>query len=158
VTVTVQAEPYESPAGQTLRGELHAELARRYGAGQSGDPVRPRVDPAVEAAGELFVARDGEGQPVGCVVLRRYAEAVFELRRMYVRPEARGHGVAAALLAALEDRARQRGAERIILECGTAQPEALAFYQGHGYRPVPRFGIYADSPRSRCFGRELAET
>jgi hypothetical protein len=43
----------------------------------------------------------------------------------------------------------------MIMETGTAQPEAIALYQAAGYEPVEPFGHYQDSPRNRCFGRRL---
>ena len=81
--------------------------------------------------------------------------AVFELRRMYVRPDARASGVADALLGAAQERASALGAQRLILQCGTAQPEAIAVYRRHGYEPIAPFGEYARFESSRCFGRDL---
>ena len=43
-----------------------------------------------------------------------------------------------------------------MLETGTEQPEALAFYRARGYVAIPRFGVYRDEPNSLCFARVLA--
>ena len=51
----------------------------------------------------------------------------------------------------LQARARALGDRRIILETGTAQPEAVALYTEEGTRRIPGFGIHRDSPMSRCF-------
>ena len=43
----------------------------------------------------------------------------------------------------------------IVLETGIAQPEAIALYESSGYEPVEKFGHYAWSPKSRCYGKRL---
>ena len=74
---------------------------------------------------------------------------------MFVRREARGAGVAGALLARIEADARVAGLERIVLETGTRHEAALAFYPRHGYSPVPQFGEYVGEEFSVCFAKEL---
>jgi GNAT superfamily N-acetyltransferase len=59
------------------------------------------------------------------------------------------------VLRALEAHARALGWTSLLLETGDAQPDAVAFYTRQGYRPVPRFGHYVDTPSSLCFGRRL---
>lgn len=78
-----------------------------------------------------------------------------EVKRMYVVPEARRAGLARLMLAHLEATARTAGAEVMIMETGTAQPEAMALYQAAGYEPVEPFGHYRDEPLNRCYGRRL---
>jgi putative acetyltransferase len=142
----ITEEPFDGAEGVALRSQLARELRARY-----GGPGVP--EPAWEPAAFL-VARVG-GEPVGCVALRRLCAGVFELRRMYVVPSARGRGVADALLDAAQARANALGARRVILQCGTAQPEAMAVYRRHGYEAIEPFGEYAEYESSRCFGRDL---
>ena len=92
---------------------------------------------------------------VGCGALRELGDGAAEIKRMYVRPHARGAGVSRRLLAALEDEARRRGLGTIRLETGTGQPEAMALYAGAGYTEIEGFGDYAGHPASRCFERRL---
>lgn len=92
---------------------------------------------------------------MGCGALRRIDETTIEVKRMYVVPEARGTGVAGALLDALHREAAAAGATRMVLETGPEQPEALALYCRAGYAQIPCFGAYADSPHSLCFARNL---
>ena len=61
---------------------------------------------------------------------------------MYVVPRARGLGVARRMLAHLEGTAAAAGAEVMILETGTAQPEAMALYESAGYVRIESFGHY----------------
>ena len=43
----------------------------------------------------------------------------------------------------------------MILETGTAQPEAMALYESSGYTRIESFGHYKESPENRCYGRRL---
>jgi GNAT superfamily N-acetyltransferase len=74
---------------------------------------------------------------------------------MYVVPGARRLGLARAMLSHIEGTAREAGAEVMVLETGIRQPEAIQLYGSMGYRPVPGFGFYKDSPINRCFARPL---
>jgi putative acetyltransferase len=72
---------------------------------------------------------------------------VAEVKRMYVRPRARGRDVAQRILARLEDEARARGATRLVLETGDVQHAALRFYGRAGFTRCAAFGRYATMPR-----------
>lgn len=79
-----------------------------------------------------------------------------EIKRMYVRAEARRRGIARRVLDALERTAADAGRRRMVLETGTAQPEALAMYAAAGYEPMnERFGVWGHSESSRYFSKEL---
>jgi GNAT superfamily N-acetyltransferase len=60
-----------------------------------------------------------------------------------VRHDARGLGVARALLEALEDAARAAGYAEVRLDTGANQPEALKLFQTSGYTPI---ADYNDNP------------
>ena len=148
--VTVAPEPFGSTTAQRLRGELGRELVERYG----GDS-EPGSKPARDDVMVFLVARDGNGEPVGCGALRDLGGGVVEIKRIYVRPAARGGGVSRRLLEALEADARERGFVVCRLETGVRQPEAMALYRSVGYREIEGFGAYAGMPLSRCFERWL---
>ena len=59
------------------------------------------------------------------------------------------------MLAHLEGTARDAGAEVMVLETGTMQPEAMALYEAQGYKLIDGFGHYTWSPLSRCYGKRL---
>ena len=100
----------------------------------------------------VFVARlDGVAVGMAAVV----AGAVPELKRLFVDDSARGRGLAAGLLEAAESHAREAGARIIRLETGTRSEAALALYEKHGYRHIPRFGQYVDSETSVCMEKSL---
>jgi GNAT superfamily N-acetyltransferase len=150
VTITIAEEPFSAPDSRELLQELITDLIRRY----RGDD-HPSEPPSPLDVESFLVARDDAGRPLGCVALHRRDDASFEIKRMYVRPEARGRGVADRLLAEIETRARALGATKIKLETGLAQPEAMAVYERNGYEPIEGYGDYADSPQSRSYARDL---
>ncbi|MFW6774084.1 GNAT family N-acetyltransferase [Nocardioides sp. CPCC 205120] len=80
---------------------------------------------------------DGGGAVVGYAVLG-VAGDVADLLRIGVAPEARRTGVATALLDHLVDAARERGAERLLLEVAAGNAGAVAFYAGAGFVEIHR--------------------
>lgn len=89
----------------------------------------------------LALAQSAEGEAVGCIALWRLQDRVraFEIKRLYVRPEARGHGIARELLRAAEHRARKQGAREIYLDTKHGMDAALRLYESEGYTPTERY-------------------
>ncbi|HEY7179809.1 MAG TPA: helix-turn-helix domain-containing GNAT family N-acetyltransferase [Blastocatellia bacterium] len=90
---------------------------------------------------------------VGCVMLRRLPSIPFagECKRLYVRPEARGNGLADALLDAQEAFARSKGLRWIYLDSYDDLKAAIALYRKRGYLPCER---YNDNPQATVFLRK----
>ncbi len=86
------------------------------------------------------------GRLVGCGCYVRHADGWGELKRMYVRAEARGHGVGRRILEALETHARAAGVLSLRLETGVHQPIAIALYERAGYMRRGIYGDYAEDP------------
>ncbi|MBV9823752.1 MAG: GNAT family N-acetyltransferase [Actinobacteria bacterium] len=145
---------YDHPDAQRLIAEVQAEYVQRY-----GGPDSAPVDPLEFAPprGRFAVGYAG-GEPVAMGGWRQHTELdhpetvwaapVAEVKRMYVVAGVRGRGYARAMLAHLEDTARQAGTRWLLLETGHRQPEAVQLYESCGYQRVEPFGYYA--------GRELA--
>jgi GNAT superfamily N-acetyltransferase len=149
---TIEARAWDDPEGVALRAGQRAELDERYGC----DDHEPGPLPSAEDVAVFLMAFVPDGKAVGCGALRALDAVSAEVKRMYVVPGSRGSGVAAALLAALEDAARDRGWTTVKLETGDAQPDAIRFYEREGYHRIPRFGHYADWDISVCYEKSLA--
>ncbi|MGG7507010.1 GNAT family N-acetyltransferase [Plantibacter sp. YIM 135249] len=151
MAVTITAMAWDDPAGAALRIAQRAELDERYGS----DDHEPGSPPSAGDITVFLVARDADGMPVGCGGLRRLDARSAEIKRMYVAPASRGTGVSVAVLRALEDEGRRLGLSELKLETGTAQPDAIRFYEREGYTAIPAFGPYIGSEISLCYARAL---
>ncbi|SHI76772.1 GNAT family N-acetyltransferase [Wenxinia saemankumensis] len=83
--------------------------------------------------GDILLARDGEGAPVGCCMFGPGAAGIAELKRMFVTPGARGRGIGRALIAAAIGAARRAGYRRMRLDTGPLHCEAQALYRACGF-------------------------
>lgn len=149
---------YADPDAQILVGEVQAEYAVLYG-GPDDTPLEPTAFDALSGAfcvgylGDVPVAMGGWRFRPDVQALGQVRAA--EVKRMYVAPAGRPNGFARAVLLHLEDAARGRGADLMVLETGLMQPQAIELYTSSGYEPVPAFGHYAWSPSARYYGRRL---
>jgi GNAT superfamily N-acetyltransferase len=151
--VIVRREPLSGALARQLIEELNAELSGRY---PEEGATHFRLDPDEVAPGQgAFVVAFADDEAIGCGALRRIGEGVGELKRMYVRPGARGRQVGATVLAALETEARVLGLARLVLETGVRQPEALALYARAGFSTIDAYGEYVGSPLSVCMAKPL---
>lgn len=100
----------------------------------------------------MWIAYLGE-EAVGCVVLRGLASIAkaSECKRLYVRPSARGNGIADQLLDAQEEFARSQGVKWIYLDSYDDLQTAIALYERRGYERCER---YNDNPQATVFLRK----
>ncbi|MDX6324418.1 MAG: hypothetical protein QOK15_772 [Nocardioidaceae bacterium] len=159
-TCVIRPTPFTDPLVQRLVAEVQLEFVARYG-GPDETPLSPSHFVAPHGA-FLLAVRGETGEPVGMGgwrfrpdVTALGGSTTAEVKRMYVVPAARGRGWSRLLLGELEASARAAGADVMVLETGTAQPEAIGLYESAGYVPVGRFGHYRDSPTARYLGKPL---
>lgn len=91
--------------------------------------------------GHLLIAWR-ERRAVGCVALRTLEPGVSEMKRLYVRPEARGTGLGRELASAIVERARSDGYRSIVLDTLRSMVEARVIYRSLGF--VQRTPYYAN--------------
>jgi putative acetyltransferase len=97
-------------------------------------------------AGRLLIAL-GEGDAVGCVALRPLEADVCEIKRLYVRPEARGRGTGRALADKIIGEARLIGYKRMRLDAIRTMTAAVRLYESLGFREIEpyRFNPISDA-------------
>jgi putative acetyltransferase len=85
-------------------------------------------------SGELMLARAPTGEALGCVAMRALeGTAVCEMKRLYVRPAARGLGIGAALVRAIIGCAQELGYAEMRLDTLAGMQEAFALYKRFGF-------------------------
>jgi len=153
---------YGHPDAVRLVEEVQAEYVVRYG-GRDKTPLDPLMfEPPTGSFFVGYLPIDLGARPVASGAWRAHEDVeafgsrrTAEIKRMYVVPDLRGKRLARRMLAVLEESAAAAGHDVMILETGTAQPEAIALYESSGYTPIPPFGYYRHAPLNRCFAKPL---
>lgn len=92
---------------------------------------------------------------VGCGAFREKENDTVEIKRMFVNPDYRKRGIAAAVLKELENWAAELNYTYTILETGKKQPEAISLYQKSGYTIIPNYPPYEEMDNSVCMKKTL---
>ncbi|MCB1861972.1 MAG: carbonate dehydratase [Gammaproteobacteria bacterium] len=88
--------------------------------------------------GRLFFA-ELDGKPAGCVGLREFSDGVCEMKRLYVEPSLRRHGIGRKLALAVIEAAHDLNYKRILLDTLPAMRVALKLYRELGFQEVPAY-------------------
>ncbi|GGX42904.1 N-acetyltransferase [Tateyamaria omphalii] len=146
----------DTPANADVQALLlrHFELMRASSPEESCHVLEP--DKLLERDAALFAARDG-GAVLGVGAIAVIEPGHGELKSMHTAAEARGRGVARAILNALLDHARDIGLKQVSLETGSAEMFAPArrLYAAHDFKECPPFGDYVLDPLSVFMTRQL---
>ena len=96
-----------------------------------------------------------DGVAVGCGAIKKYDDNTMEVKRMYVRTENRGQGIASQILNELENWTAALGFECCILETGKRQYEAISLYQKLNYEIIINYGQYENVENSVCMKKRV---
>ena len=102
----------------------------------------------------VVVAYHGE-TPVGCGAFKPWDQQTAEIKRMFVKRDFRGKGIAQKVLQELETWASTLNYHACILETGINQPEAIRLYQKSGYNIIPNYGQYEGVENSVCMKKTI---
>ncbi|MEH6738251.1 MAG: GNAT family N-acetyltransferase [Sulfitobacter sp.] len=91
----------------------------------------------------IILLAELDGAPVGCAMTHALDPQTSEIKRVFVAPEARGHGIARKLIDALMDQARTDGYSRVVLDTSVNLGPARALYANLGFSER---GPYQDTP------------
>lgn len=97
-----------------------------------GDPMVHIMQPG----GHIFMVW-AEGRAIGCCALIFVRPGVFEVAKMAVAEEYRGHGVGRKLLAYVIEQARALGADLLVLATNSSLANAVHLYESLGFRHLP---------------------
>ena len=149
----------EGPAEHAL---LEAYFAYRASSFPAADRAYSVVFPAratfTPPAGVFLVVEDDSGAAAGCGGIRMLPSPAvgvvrYEVKHVWLTPEARGHGWAGALMEALEAEARALGATELVLDTHHTLEGAARLYARLGYEPIEP---YNENPNAtRWFGKSI---
>lgn len=121
------------PAVVALVRATLAEFGITYGQGAETDTQLESLPESYEApGGAFFVGVDGPTL-LGTAGVMPVEPGVFELRKMYLAPEARGRGLGQRLFEACLSAAKARGATRLVLDTTEQMTAAIRFYERNGF-------------------------
>ena len=147
----IVAERPDTEDSTALIAELEEYLAPLY-------PKESRhgysVEKLLQERVAFFILRR-DGSAAGCGGVKLFGSEYGEVKRMYVRPQFRGLGLAKLMLDHLETYARERGVGLLRLETGIYQGEAIGLYERMGFRSIPPFGEYREDPLSRFYEKQI---
>ena len=107
-----------------------------------GKELKSLPGPYAPPAGELLLAKRGD-HVLGCIAAKPLEPPmVAEIKRLFVRPQARGAGVAKALVAEVLQIARGHGYREVKLDTLAEMAPAIALYKSFGFRPIPPYGSH----------------
>ena len=154
VNISIQLERPDSPDALALITELNDALhPDKYPPkSQHGFSVEKLIAQNVA----FFVVRV-DGVPAGCGGIKLFDEDYGEIKRMFVRSQWRGRGLARRTLGALEDHAVRQGVKLVRLETGIYQQDAIRLYEGAGYREIGPFGEYGLDPLSLYYEKTVGQ-
>lgn len=116
-----------------LVSDVLAEFGLEFGKGSPTDEELRALPASYTSRGAAFwVARDGNTLLGTCGVVP-LEPRVYELRKMYLRPAARGTGLGRRLLEVATEWTRSAGADTLVLDTVESMARAIAFYEAHGF-------------------------
>lgn len=149
-TLTLKRTNSNTPDFRLLVAELDADLRLR-----NGDMMNIYDQHNVIEKNDTVVIAYVDHVPAGCGCFKAFDQESVEVKRMFVRPDARGNGISKLVLNELEIWARQSGFKYAVLESAGKQIEAHNLYQKSGYGRIPNYGPYVNLPYSLCFMKTL---
>ncbi|MBF9058329.1 GNAT family N-acetyltransferase [Rhodobacterales bacterium HKCCSP123] len=99
----------------------------------------PNLDRILPPNGRFLLVRDGADGLMGCATLHRIGPETGEFKRLYVRPEANGHGLGRALVMAQMEAARSMGWQRLMVNIIKGNRESIRIFEALGFRYIPRY-------------------
>jgi putative acetyltransferase len=150
--IVIAAERPDTPEATQLIEELEGELSQHY-------PAESRhgysIEKLLKQNVAFFVTRK-DGEAAGCGGIQLYGKDYGELKRMYVRPQFRGLGLARLMLENLAGHARENGVYVLRLETGIQQYDAIALYKKWGFQEISAFGEYKPDPLALFFEKSIS--
>ena len=150
----------DAPEARAMLTAYFAERAEGFPAAQGEyRPTWPEPAQFAPPAGVFVLVVDDAGRAVGCGGVRRIQRSEeqlvrFEVKHLWLAPEARGGGEGRRLLDHLERRARELGAQELVLDTNRSLEAAGGLYRSSGFSPIEPYN--ANPNATDWYGKRLA--
>lgn len=149
----------DAPEARAMLTAYFAERAEGFPAAQGEyRPTWPEPAQFAPPAGVFVLVVDDAGRAVGCGGVRRIQRSEeqlvrFEVKHLWLAPEARGAGEGRRLLDQLEHRARELGAQELVLDTNRSLEAAGGLYRSSGFSPIEPYN--ANPNATDWYGKKL---
>jgi putative acetyltransferase len=133
-----------------LTSELDIELCKIY----NTNPEDYEEYNRISGLPTVVLAYENE-EVIGCGCFKAFNDTAVEIKRMFIRENQRGKGVASSILTELEIWAKEMGYSKVVLETGKGQPHAINLYKKHGYKQTENYNQYDELGISVCLEKVL---
>ena len=96
-----------------------------------------------------------DGVAVGCAGLKKYNDSDVEIKRVWVEPDYRGRHIATELMDRIEDKAREMGFKRAVLQTRPIMEDAVGLYEKRGYELIGNYPPYDKLEGAICMALPL---
>ena len=96
-----------------------------------------------------------DGRAVACAGLKKYSAADAEIKRVWVEQDYRRNHIAAEMMERIEEKARELGFRRTILQTRPIMRDAVGFYLNRGYCQIDNYPPYDHLDGAVCFAKVL---
>ena len=104
---------------------------------------------------DVLIVYNEKGTPMGCASFKQYSAEDAEIKRVWVEPEFRGNHIAYDMIEKIENRAKEKGYKRAILQTRKSMKDAVGLYQRLGYCQIENYPPYNTLDNAICFAKEL---
>lgn len=156
MTIEPARFPADRPLVQTLFREYAESLGIDLGFQDFESELASLPGKYAPPQGRLLLARRGS-LALGCVALRPLSVDTCEMKRLYVRPAARGEHLGRRLAERICEEARAAGYRRMCLDTLPSMAAAIGLYTSLGFQPIAPY-VFNPIPGAIFLGRDLSDT
>lgn len=103
---------------------------------------------------DVLVVYDG-AKPVACAAFKEYDALRAEIKRVWVSEQYRGQHISKVMMELIEQRAKEKGYQKAILQTREACIEAVSLYKAIGYERIENYPPYDNMELAVCYGKDL---
>lgn len=136
--------------------ELSGHMEEYYNELAGGAENRKEIAPfnTLAEIHDVLLVYDGD-RAVASASFKARDSSTVEIKRVWVEADHRGRHLSRPMMEKLEQRAKEKGYSRVVLQTRKACVEAVGLYRSLGYSQIPNYPPYDTMPFAVCFAKDL---